>query len=367
MLAAMAEAMETHSRLSGRELLMVFIFWTALATLTAVNQLVDPRGYGFRLSSPSGPMAMVYLESWLWAAFTVPIFSLTSRLSMARSRWLVRIPLLVIIGLAVSLIIYFILGYARSEIFEVPRRGIPGFMPLREIGRFRFANQLLVYCAVLAAGFAREYFLRDQERYREAAALRAQLAEARLDALRAQINPHFLFNTLNAIAALVERDPAGVRRMIARLGELLRHTIDSRGGATVPLRQEIEFLSRYVEIMEIRFQGRLRVEMHVDPATLDIRVPSLILQPIMENALEHGASRAVGEGVIAISAQRRGDRLTVSVRDNGPGVRVEGAAGVGLANTRARLEQIYGPRALLTLESAPEGGANATLTFPIDA
>jgi signal transduction histidine kinase len=358
--------MEPHSKLSGRELLLIFVFWTALASLSAVNQLLDPRGFGFRLTSPTAPIAMAFIEAWVWAAFTVPIFSLTSRLSLTRSRWLVRIPLLVIIGLAVSLIIYFILGYARSEIFEVRRRGVPGFAPLRELGRFRFANQLLVYGAVLAAGFAREYFLRDQERRRESAELQAQLAEARLDALRAQINPHFLFNTLNAIAALVERDPAGVRRMIARLGELLRHTIDSRGAAMVPLRDEIEFLQRYIEIMEIRFQGRLRVEMHVDPATLEVRVPSLILQPIVENALEHGASRAVGEGLIEIASRRNGERMIVSVRDNGPGVREEGAAGVGMSNTRARLEQLYGARASLSLDPAPGGGAVATLTFPID-
>jgi len=358
--------MESHARLSGRELLLIFVFWTALATLSAVNQLLDPRGYSFRFMSPAGSIAMAYIESWLWALFTPPIFSLTSRLSLTRSRWLVRIPLLILIGLAVSLIIYFILGYARSEIFEVQRRGVAGFMPLREIGRFRFANQFLVYGAVLAAGFAREYFLRDQERRRESAELQAQLAEARLDALRAQINPHFLFNTLNAIAALVERDPAGVRRMIARLGELLRHTIDSRGAAMVPLRDEIDFLRRYIEIMEIRFRGRLRVEMHFDPATLDVRVPSLILQPIVENALEHGASRSVGEGVIEIASRRDGDRMIVSVRDNGPGVGEEGAAGVGLANTRARLEQLYGARASLSLDSAPGTGAIATLTFPID-
>jgi len=355
----------SHARLSGRELLIIFVFWTALATLSAVNQLLDPRGFGPRFISPAGGIAMAYVECWLWAAITPPIFSLSSRLTETHSRWYVRIPILLLAGIAVSLIIYSLLGYARSEIFEVPRRGIPGFAPLREIGRFRFANQFLVYCAVVAGGFAREYFLRDQERYREAGALQAQLAEARLDALRAQINPHFLFNTLNAIAALVERDPAGVRRMIARLADLLRRTIDSRGAATVPLSEEIDFLRRYIEIMEVRFQGRLRVRMDLSPDTLDVRVPSLILQPIMENAIEHGASRAVGEGVIEVAARRDHGNLVLSVRDNGPGVRA-GAAGVGLSNTRARLEQLYGSRASVSLESLPESGAIATMTIPID-
>ena len=344
--------------------MIIFVFWTALATVSAVNMLVDPRGFGFRFLSPAGSIAMAYVEAWLWAACTPAIFSLASRLSVQR-RWIVRIAVLAAAGIVVSVVLYAILGYVRSEIFEIPRRGMPTFAPLREIGRFRFANQVLVYCAVVAAGFAREYFLRDQDRRQEAIALEAQLAEARLDALRAQINPHFLFNTLNAIAALVERDPAGVRRMIARLGELLRHTIESRGAATVPLSEELEFLQRYIEIMEIRFQGRLRVIKDIDPNALSVRVPSLILQPIIENALEHGASRAAGEGVIAIVARREGERLIVSVRDNGPGVRA-GEAGVGLSNTRARLDQLYGGRASFSLESAPEGGAIATIILPVN-
>jgi two-component system, LytTR family, sensor kinase len=354
------------ARLSGRELAIIFAFWTSLATLSAVNQLLDPRGYGFRFMSPAGPIAMAYIESWLWAAFTPLIFSLSSRFTIERSKWLVRIPVLIAIGFLISVTIYFVLAFARTRIFELPRRGIPAFAPLLEIRRFRFLNQLLVFCAVLAAGYAREYFLRDQARQRESIALHAQLAEARLDALRAQINPHFLFNTLNAIAALVERDPAGVRRMIARLGDLLRYSIDSRGSATVPLREELEFLRHYIDIMEIRFQGRLRTQLQIDPQTLDAAVPSLILQPIVENALEHGASRAAGEARVEISARRDGGNLVLAVRDNGAGVRAE-AAGVGLTNTRQRLEHLYGDRASLTLASASGGGAIATIVIPLHA
>ena len=354
------------TRLSGREIAIIFAFWTALATLSAANTLLDPRGYGLRLTSPAGPIAMAYIESWLWAGFTPFIFSMASRFSVARSPWFIRIAALIATGLLVSIAIAFALAFLRTEVFELPRRGVPTFAPLMEIRRFRFVNQLLVYCAVVAAGYAREYFLRDQQRQRESMALHAQLAEARLDALRAQINPHFLFNTLNAIAALVERDPAGVRRMIARLGDLLRRTIDSRGAAEVTLREEVSFLQQYVDIMEIRFQGRLRTDVNIAPDTLDILVPNLVLQPIVENALEHGASRAAGEGRVEISARRDGDNLLLQVRDNGPGVR-EGEAGVGLTNTRARLEELYGGAASLTLASAPEGGAVATIVIPIHA
>jgi sensor histidine kinase YesM len=193
--------------------------------------------------------------------------------------------------------------------------------------------------------------------------LQAQLAEARLDALRMQINPHFLFNTLNAVSALVERDPSGVRKMIARLSELLRVTTDSRAADEVPLRQELQLLDRYIEIMEVRFRGRLRVEREIDPAALDALVPNLILQPIVENALEHGASRAAGESVVRIAVRRDGEALKISVRDNGPGVGAN-REGVGLGNTRARLAQLYQSRAGVTLTTADDGGALAEIVLP---
>jgi len=179
-----------------------------------------------------------------------------------------------------------------------------------------------------------------------------------------QINPHFLFNTLHAVSALVERDPGGVRRMIARLSELLRHTIESHATDEVPLREELAFLKRYIEIMEIRFQGRLQVEIKIDDDTLDALVPNLVLQPIVENALEHGVNRATGDGRVSIAARRDGTRLVLSVRDNGPGLDAKNESGVGLANTRARLEQLYGAAASLSLSSADGGGVLAEIALP---
>ena len=361
----------TTRRFSHRELGLIFIFWTSLATLSTVNRLLDPRGaFGFRVVSPAGPIALAYIESWIWAAVTPLVFWLSSRFGPERSRWVIRIAILLGVGVVISIGVYLLLEVARDIVFSAPavpmRRGGPpsAFAPLREIGRFRFLNQLLVYLAILAAGFAREYFLRDAELRQQTARLQAQLAVARLDALRMQLNPHFLFNTLHAISALVERDPAGVRRMIARLSELLRHTMDSRGADEVPLRDELGFLRRYIEIMEIRFQGKLRVEMEIDDETLDALVPNLILQPIMENALEHGAARATGEGRISIAAHRDGDLLYMIVRDNGPGIAAAASAGVGLANTRERLAQLYGGRGEVVLSSPAGGGAVAEIALP---
>ncbi|HEV7425128.1 MAG TPA: histidine kinase [Thermoanaerobaculia bacterium] len=361
----------SYARIGSRELLLIFAFWTFIATLSAVNRVLDPRGFGFRLSSQAGSIALEYIESWIWAVITPAVFLLTQRFPIERSRWLRRIGALLLIGIVIAIGVDLIMDFARIEVLAgVPSRRPRVFSPIDAILRLRFVNQLIVYLAVLIAGYARNFYLRDVTRQREAvvlearaAELQAQLAAARLDALRMQLNPHFLFNTLHAVSALVERDPAGVRKMIARLSELLRHTIEARGADEVPLRDELEFLRRYIEIMEIRFQGRLQVTVNAGDRALAALVPNLILQPIVENALEHGASRASGQGEVTIDAKVDGDDLIVTVQDNGPGLQ-SNDEGVGLRNTKARLDQLYGDPASLTLTSPSGGGVLATLRLP---
>ena len=353
---------ETH--LGVNELLLIFAFWTFIATLSSVNRLLDPRGFGFRLGSPGGSIAMEYIESWIWAAVTPLVFWLSVRFAVERSNWPVRVPLLLVAGLGIAIAVDLVVDLVRLQIISLPPRRFGVVSPWRDITRLRFVNQFLVYIAVLTAGYARNFYIRDRRRQREAVELRAQLADARLDALRMQLNPHFLFNTLHAVSALVDRDPAGVRRMIARLSELLRHTIESRGADEVPLRDELDFLRRYIEIMEVRFQGRLSVTTAVDPDALEALVPNLILQPIVENALEHGANRTTGEGRVEIRARREGDDLVLSVVDNGPGLAGQKTDGVGLRNTEARLEQLYGEASSLSIDPADGGGVIAQIRLP---
>jgi two-component system, LytTR family, sensor kinase len=360
----MNKAEQSEGRIGVNELLLIFAFWTFIATLSSVNRLLDPRGFGFRLSSPAAPIALEFIESWIWAAVTPIVFRLSARFAVDRANWVVRVPLLLVAGVGIAIAVDLILELGFLWLMPISPRRVPVFSPLRDIARFRFVNQLLVYIAVLAAGFGRNFYIRDRMRQREAIELRAQLADARLDALRMQINPHFLFNTLHAISALVDRDPAGVRRMIARLSELLRRTIEGQGSDEVPLSEELDFLRRYIEIMEIRFQGRLRVSTSIAPDVLDALVPNLILQPIVENALEHGANRTTGEGRVEIAARRHGDDLLLSVRDNGPGIREGATGGVGLRNTEERLEQLYGDAAMLSMRPADGGGALAEITIP---
>ena len=204
---------------------------------------------------------------------------------------------------------------------------------------------LMVYSSIVGATYALAYYHESQERKLKQAQLETSLVEARLKTLEAELHPHFLFNTLHAISTLVHRDPESADRMISRLSDLLRITFDRSGEATVSLKEEIEFLQKYLDIEQTRFQDRLTVRVHVDPEVLDADVPRMILQPLVENAMKHGIAQTVGRGEVEISAGRNDDRLWMQVRDNCG--RLHGAmlkqlrTGVGLSNTRARLDVLY--------------------------
>ena len=212
----------------------------------------------------------------------------------------------------------------------------------------------------------RGYSLRLGARRAQATQLQAQLAEARLEALRSQLDPHFLFNTLNAVSSLVERDPRGVRRMITRLSELLRYSMEDAREAEITMRRELDLLDRYLDIMQVRFPG-LNVLRLLDDRALDMMVPSMILQPLVENAIRHGVERMTDPGRVEIEAVLEGETLVLRVRDDGPGEesRPDGSTGgVGLRNTRARLEQLYGAAGRFSLTRNEEGLTVAEVRLP---
>jgi LytS/YehU family sensor histidine kinase len=180
-----------------------------------------------------------------------------------------------------------------------------------------------------------------------------------------QIHPHFLFNTLNSIAALLHKDVEAADRMIVRLGDFLRLTLKSSDAEIVDLEKELEFLKCYLDIEYIRFQDRLTVELDIDSDALTAMVPNLILQPIVENAVRHGVARQTNPGHITIRARREGERLIMRVEDNGPGLKVQSnGSGIGLSNTRARLEQFYGSDFSFHIANSPERGVSVTLDIP---
>jgi two-component sensor histidine kinase len=222
-----------------------------------------------------------------------------------------------------------------------------------------------IYFVLVSVVHALTYSRRLEERERSASQLEARLTEAKLDALRSQLQPHFLFNTLNAISTLVHKDPAAADEMITNLSELLRAAMDTTE-QEIPLRRELDFLNRYLEIQQVRFADRLRVEKEIDALALDGLVPALILQPLVENAIRHGIEPQSSTGLVRIRVRREGNILRLSVRDSGSGAKEQNKEqpGIGLANSRARLQALYGDRAQLMLNSAPEGGFAVELEIP---
>jgi signal transduction histidine kinase len=229
--------------------------------------------------------------------------------------------------------------------------------------------EFMIYGAIVGALHALRFHDEVRAGALASARLEQGLAEARLDALRAQLEPHFLFNTLNAISTLaLKRDHEGVIRTVGRLGELLRATLDTRLSREIPLAEELALLEPYLDIQKTRFGERATIASDVAPETLEALVPTMILQTLVENALHHGIEARSGPGRVTIAARRAGDRLVLEVRDSGPGFAsapVEGArAGIGLANSERRLHELHGEGATLERGLAPEGGAQVRVTLP---
>jgi signal transduction histidine kinase len=220
----------------------------------------------------------------------------------------------------------------------------------------------LYYWLILGVQAGLAYQRLYQEQRIAAAELEGHLTQSRLEALRLQVHPHFLFNTLNAISAFVESDPERARRMIARLGELLRRTLEGGTAAELPLGRELDLLAPYLEIQQIRFGERLSIELDVPADASSGLIPTLMLQPLVENAVEHGVARTANGARVRLHAVRAGDRLRLEIADNGPGPTRSGD-GIGLANTRARLAALYGSAHRFEL-AAKGDGTVVTIELP---
>lgn len=362
--------------ITRREVALVIAFWTLFALVTFANRALDPRRPSLEATIWIGSISISLVQAMSWAAFTFPLFLLVARFVGTRERRVLRAVMILTAMVVAAVLVGAMVDVVRDSVLPIPSRG-SGRVPRAQrwwsfsVGGFQFINDIVIAMGVVAAGFARAYSLSSQARMQQAALLQAQLAEAKLEALRRQLDPHFLFNTLHAVSSLVERDPRGVRRMISRLSELLRYSIDGANVAEVTLRQELELLQRYVEIMQIRFQGRLVVATHADPEFLDALVPNMILQPLVENAVKHGVESMTTVGQIDIEVERRDDELILRVRDNGTGLTDANTsttptrgAGVGIRNIVARLEQLYGAEHAFELRADDTVGTVAEVRLP---
>ena len=235
--------------------------------------------------------------------------------------------------------------------------------------RYGFQIPLIIYFGIVAAIHAVSYYEKFRDRELKATRLEAQLAQSQLQVLKMQLHPHFLFNTLNAISALMHRDVEAADKMITLLSDLLRVSLEKDERHLVPVQNELEFLGRYLAIEKIRFRDRLRVEMDIEPGCLDAQVPKLILQPLVENAIRHGIAMRSAAGLVSVEATRKGGRLRLVVSDDGPGLPADPSRtreGVGLANTRGRLEQLYGEDHHFELRPSAFGGFEVVLEMPFE-
>jgi LytS/YehU family sensor histidine kinase len=228
----------------------------------------------------------------------------------------------------------------------------------------KYHINLLIYAAIIGISHAAEFYRRYREREHNLSQLETLLAQAQLSALRMQLQPHFLFNALNSLADLIERDGRAANKMVARLGDFLRLTLQSPDTQEVTLANEIEYLMHYLEIEKLRYEGRLRVQMDIAPETDLALIPHLILQPLVENAIRHGIAQLETDGVLEIRSWRVEEMLCLQVRDNGPGLANEKQTGVGLRNTQARLQKLYGARQRFEMRNVSAGGVEVSLQIP---
>jgi two-component system LytT family sensor kinase len=344
---------------------LIWGVWTIVTLFFSTQAYIarDPRR---PMSYLTGLLAQAS-ACYLWAIATPLVLWLAQRYRIERRNWRRRLLLHLLLSLGLVSVILLI----NYPIFA----SISG-APITRFWLFRFLyvnldRWLLIYWVVLMISHAYNYYNNYRKGELKASELRTQLVQSQLEALKMQVHPHFLFNTLHSISAMLSKDTEGARKMIVRLGDFLRLTLENSGSMEVTLRQEIEFLNGYLEIERVRFQDRLTTDIHVDPEVLDVRVPNLILQPLVENAMRHAVGTSKAGHVEVVAAPQNGV-VRIEVKDNGPGIQADGVLdarrgrGLGLANTQARLFGLYGDAATFKLSNGPAGGLVVTLEIPRD-
>ena len=348
---------------SRRTIALGLGFWTLVALAFTTSTWA---GYAVKGAPISWRTAGIwsFTEWFLWGALAPFVFALTRRHPMTRAGWRRSLPWHLLGWLAVTAV--WSAGYVTVERALTPYDGMPATWPAHFVLYLskKPAFSLLVYAVMVGAAHGIDLYRAYRERERRTAQLETQLARSQLDALRSQLQPHFLFNTLHTITAMVRRDPPGAERIVARLSDLLRLSLQTAQESEVTLRRELEFLDAYLDIQRTRFADRLRVDLEIPSETLEGLVPTLLLQPIVENAVKHGIEPHAAAGRISVRSWREGGRLMMEVLDDGPGFNGVRDGGIGLANTRERLRALYGGDHLLTLGKGPAGGARVLIALP---
>ena len=308
-------------------------------------------------------------SGYVWFAISPIILYLGTKFTFDDGRWKTSIPVHVIASIVIAILQLSIDAFVLPKLGYMRRYESASYFEIFKI--FLLVNVhfgVAIYWGVLGLQQAIKYYRKYRERELRTSQLEARLATTRLQVLKMQLHPHFLFNTLNAISELIYRDPESAERMISDLSDLLRMSFENLEVQEIPLKQELEFLEKYLEIELTRFHDRLKVEMHIAPDALDASVPNMILQPLVENAIKHGIGPRSEGGKINIDAVRENGHLALTVRDNGQGVPFGDLEnlpeGVGLSNTRRRLRHLYGESHSFSLKNEDSSGFAVNLVIP---
>ncbi|HET6892153.1 MAG TPA: histidine kinase [Pyrinomonadaceae bacterium] len=338
--------------------------WLLFALFFASEVVVTRVYFGRPANLGRGLITWLICAS-LWFTATPLVLWLAGRFPFDRDRWLKSTLVHLVAGSALSIVllglyvvIVSLVGLeSNQETFLQIFRG-------QIVASIH--SEILTYWMIIGLSQGVEYYRKYRERELRASQLETRLAQAQLDTLKMQLHPHFLFNTLNSISVLMSEDVVAARRMLTQLSDLLRSSFENIGRHEVSLREELDFLKNYLEIEQTRFQDRLAIRIEIEPRVLDARVPNLILQPLLENAIRHGVAPRRQHGLIEISAAREDGMVSLKVRDNGPGLQSGEhlSKGVGLSNTQARLDQLYGPRHRFELKDAAGGGLEVIISIP---
>jgi len=306
--------------------------------------------------------------AYLFAAVTPLVLWLSRRFRIERRSWRRSVAVHTVAGILIAMALIIIDIMIDVSFYVEVSHLTPLDILLNIFAKIDY--MLIVYWLIVLISHAYAYYQNYRESQLAASQLAAQLAEAQLKALKMQLHPHFLFNTLHSISSLLSKDTEAARKMIAQLGDFLRLTLENSGAQEVLLQQELEFLKCYLEIERIRFCDRLSIDIDADPQALRCQVPNLILQPIVENAIRHGIAPRSAAGRIEVSARRSNGMLRLQVKDNGPGLTMDlllnkgSNQGIGMANTRERLDQLFGNKHRFELSNDPEGGLIVTIEMP---
>jgi two-component system, LytTR family, sensor kinase len=366
--------MTANSHRVVRRYAALFLAWTLIGLFMFSQGLIqkivtnDPNPWWHHLTS-------WMVGVWTWFLFTPGVLWLGKRFPLERKSLTRRIAFHLLMSAVVSLVELIAEAAVLYGLHLFPSIMTSYIATLVFLCILGFHQGVMTYWGILGVQYAWGWYRRYEEGRQEAlrlelrsSELEKQLVQAHLSALRAQLQPHFLFNTLNAIMVLVRQHKGReAEEMLAKLSDLLRSVLEDVETQEVPLSRELEYLQLYLSIEQVRFQDRLRVEIAVDPEMLDSAVPSMALQPIVENAIRHGIGRSLSAGSIVISATGVDGKLAIRIRDDGPGLGpADGVPtrGIGISNTRARLARLYGDGAQLLVENGENGGAVATMILP---